>query len=161
LLNEIARQWALNKFDIKFLIRGILGSRPYQLTSAATHGSQDNPQHFARMAVRSLTAEQLFDSVAEVCEYKSPDERRSRPFDRMNGATPRDQFRDRFTDKGNRTESETTILQALFLMNGNFMANATSLDKNRALGTIAAATGTDTKRRIETIYLVTLSRKPR
>jgi hypothetical protein len=163
LLNDLAKQWAAHQFDLKFLIRGITGSRVYQLTSASTHRSQTEPQSFARMAVRSLTAEQLFDSVAEVCRYGGPDDRKPAQPGRMTGPTPRDQFRDRFTGKTQRTESETTILQALFLMNGGFMADATSLDqkKNENLWTIAASTAYDTRRRIETIYLITLSRKPR
>jgi hypothetical protein len=163
LLDELARNWAEQRFDLKYLIRGIVGSRVYQLTSAATHESQADPQRFARMAVRSMTAEQLFDSVAEVCRYTGPDDRKQAQPNRMNGPTPRDQFRDRFTGKSQRTESETTILQALFLMNGGFMADATSLDKdkNNNLWTIAASAATNTRRRIETIYLVTLSRKPR
>ncbi len=182
LINDLARQWAAHQFDLKFLIRGIIGSRVYQLTSAAAdrgpHAPRDgdshaereayDPQSFARMAVRSLTAEQLFDSVAEVCRYGGPDDRKPRMPGRMNGPTPRDQFRDRFTGKAQRTESETTILQALFLMNGGFMADATSLekdkngnDKNGNLATIAVSAAYDARRRIETIYLVTFSRKPR
>src|SRR5207302_6517455 len=40
LLDELARQFAAHRFDLKFLIRAITTSRTYQLTSAGTHKSQ-------------------------------------------------------------------------------------------------------------------------
>ena len=56
LLDELAAAFAAHGFDLKFLIRAIVASRPYQLTSrAATRRRQDDPRLFARMPVRGLT----------------------------------------------------------------------------------------------------------
>jgi len=53
-----------------------------------------------------------------------------------------------------------TPAQALFLMNNSFVAERTSLEHNKTLATIADAAKTDTARRIETLFLVVLTRKP-
>src|SRR5262249_1346106 len=115
---------------------------------------------FAHMPVRGLSPEQIFDSLAEATEYK------------MNGPeappqqfgdgrrTPRQAFVDRFANHDRRTESQTTILQALHLMNGPVTARATSLEQNKTLATIADAARIDTGRRLETLFLVALTRKP-
>jgi hypothetical protein len=57
-------------------------------------------------------------------------------------------------------DTHTSILQALHLMNGKFMANATSLEKNKTLATVAASSAS-IPAKIETLYLVTLARPPR
>src|SRR5262249_9594030 len=65
LLDELAGQFAEHNFDLKYLIKAIVGSRAYQLTSRQTHDSQEDPRLFARMAVRGMTAEQIYDSLLE------------------------------------------------------------------------------------------------
>jgi len=160
LLDDLARQFALNKFDLKYLLRAIVLSQTYQRSSATTQAGQDDLRLFARAAVRGLSPEQIFDSLAEATEYKqnAPD---TPPQQFGDGRrTPRQQFIDRFANHDKRTEAQTTILQALHLMNGSFMARATSLDQNKTLATIADASRIDTTRRLETLYLVALTRKP-
>ena len=158
LLDELARQFILHKFDLKYLLRGIILSRTYQRVSARTHPGQDAPRLFARMAVRGLSAEQLFDSLAEATEYRTGGI--VQPFGFNQAPTPRDEFVARFLNQDRQTELHTSILQALHLMNGPFMARATSLEQNKTLATIAAAARIDTGRRLETLYLVALTRKP-
>ena len=158
LLDELASQFVLHKFDLKYLLRAVVLSQAYQRSSLATHPGQDDLRLFARTAVRGLSAEQLFDSLAEATEYRSTN---SQPFGRFNQApTPRDEFIARFLNQEKKTELHTSILQALHLMNGPFMARATSLEQNRTLATIADAARIDTARRLETLYLVALTRKP-
>src|SRR5205823_12389562 len=70
LLDLLAKEFAAHDFDLKFLIRAITATRAYQLSSAASHRSQDEPTLFARMPLRALTAEQLFDSVARATGYR-------------------------------------------------------------------------------------------
>src|SRR5262249_9203720 len=124
--------------------------------------SQEDPRLFARMSVRGLSPEQLFDSVAEVTEYRNNIPAPVNNFAGNGPRTPREEFRARFGGQpGKRVDYQTSILQALFLMNGKFMANATSLEGNPTLATIADAAGHSTARRVETLYLVALARKPR
>ena len=161
LLDELAREFAGHRFDIKFLIRTIVASQAYQRTSTATHPSQHDPRLFARMALRGLTPEQLFDSLAEATEYRGPDASPPVGRIRFNDGSPRAQFLRKFPDQDVRTERSTSILQALFLMNGQFMSDATSIERSRVLATVAETASIDTARRIETLYLVALTRKPR
>src|SRR5207249_1426054 len=43
LLDLLAEQFTAHKFDVEFLIRAITATRAYQLSSVATHKSQDDP----------------------------------------------------------------------------------------------------------------------
>jgi hypothetical protein len=159
LLDELAQQFALNKFDLKYLLRTITLSQAYQRSSVTTHAGQDDPRLFARASVRGLSPEQLFDSLAEATEYKTNAPEAPQQFG-DGRRSPRQQFVDRFASHEKRTETHTTILQALHLMNGPFMARATSLEQNKTLATIADAARIDTPRRLETLFLVALTRKP-
>src|SRR5262249_43756665 len=77
LLDELADQFAKNGYDLKYLMRAIVNSRAYQLSSEPLPVAKkqqddepDGPRLFARMHLRALSGEQLFDSLAEVMEYK-------------------------------------------------------------------------------------------
>jgi len=163
LLDELAHQFMVNKYDVKWLIRAITATKAYQLTSARSHSSQDDPRLFNRMTVRGMTPEQLWDSISEATGIKSNE----RPVDpRFNPFGPqgaRAEFIAKFNNTADkRTETNTSILQALYLMNGQLMANSTSLEKSKTLETVAnAAASITTARRIEELYIVTLSRKPK
>lgn len=160
LLDELARQFVGKHFDIKYLIRAITNSQTYQRSSARTDPSQDDPRLFARMAVKGLSPEEFFDSLAEATGYWEE----SRPAPRPDGqpnTTPRAVFLARFASQEKRTEWQTSILQALALMNGKFIDDATSLERSKTLAAVVDAPFLDTAGRIETLYLATLSRKPR
>jgi hypothetical protein len=160
LLDELGRQFAAHHFDLKFLMRAITASRAYQLTSSASHKSQDDPRQFARMVVRGMTGEQLFDSVAEATGFHE-DKPPEGVYDR-GGEFARTQFLVKFngpTDKP--AEVQTSILQALTLMNGRLISDVTSLEKSEALAAVLDAPFLDTASRVETFYLATLSRMPR
>jgi hypothetical protein len=67
LLADLADQFAANEFDLKNLTRALCLTRAYQRTSKPTSGSGEAaPELFARMAVKVLTPEQLFDSLSMV-----------------------------------------------------------------------------------------------
>jgi hypothetical protein len=149
LLDELARQFVEHRYDLKFLIRAMLTSRAYGLTSRTTDPAQDDPRLFARMAVRGLAPEQIFDSLMEATRYEQVPP----------GA--RAEFLARFANPAEkRTEAQTSILQALALMNGKLVADATSLARSATIGA-ADAPFFDTAERIEILYLAALSRKPR
>jgi hypothetical protein len=70
-------------------------------------------------------------------------------------------FKPRGTNLEEPTETPTTIPQALALMNGWAVADATSLRKGGLLAGLLANRSLDTAGRIEALYLATLSRRPR
>ena len=166
LLDELAQQFVANKFDMKWLIRTITSTQAYQMTSARSHPSQDDPRLFARMTVRGMTPEQLWDSISEATGYRDTTPVMNPRFVGQPNNSPRAEFLNRFANSvDKRTETHTSILQALFLMNGKLLADITDLNKmgeKSTLGTIINANATvTTQRRIEEMYVVTLSRKPR
>jgi hypothetical protein len=159
LLDELARQFADHEFDLRYLIRAIVASQAYQRTSIASHPGQDDPHLFARMTIRGLSAEQLFDSLAEATEFQDTSAPYMNRFDNPMNLSPRQQFLSRFSHQDKPTDAPTSILQALYLMNSSFIADRTSLEQNKTLATLADQGGPDS-RRIESLFLAVLSRKP-
>jgi uncharacterized protein DUF1553/uncharacterized protein DUF1549 len=158
LLDELAEQFAANHFDLKWLVRSITGSKAYQLTSKKSHDSQDDEKAFARMAVRGMSPEQLFESILRATEWEDRSPRQQGRIVGFNPNTPRAEFLARFTNTTDkRTELQTSILQALFLMNGKFMND--QVKNSPALITIQKNTKSPIRRNVEELYLITLSRK--
>src|SRR5262249_8836552 len=65
LIDALAADFAQHQFDLKHLMRTILNSRAYQLSSAATPGNEAdrNNVFFTRYTMKRLTAEQLADAL--------------------------------------------------------------------------------------------------
>lgn len=151
LLDELVRQFVAHDFDLKYLIRAIVLSRAYQRSSKQTHPRQDEPRLFARAPTRALTAEQLYDSLVLATGYRP-------------GSGPsRAEFLAPFDDPDSQpADFQASVQQALMMMNGKFLKEAT--DSARS-ATVAAVIDSKTPRpltkRIEDLYLVALSRKPR
>jgi hypothetical protein len=162
LLAELTKQFVDHDYDVKYLIRAITATQAYQRTSVQTHASQADPRAFARMPVRGLTPDQLFDSIALATGFKEPAGNpnvRQIGFGNLNNA--RGDFLNRFAGQERATEKQTSILQALALMNGKFVADATSLERSTTLAAVADAPFLSLQQKIETLYLATLSRMPR
>ena len=154
LLDELTREFIAAKFDMKFLIRAITASRAYQRSSEKTHASQ-TPQSFARMAVKGMTPPQLHRSLLRaVGTYEGGED-----------FAGQEDFRQKFFEWFSRTdaptESQTTILQALAMMNGPHVTWATDLQKSKTLSAVLAFPGWSDADRIETLFLASLSRPPR
>ena len=72
LVNEMAKAFVESKYDNRFLIKAITRTKAYQLSSRQTDPSQANPRHFARMNVKAMTAEQLYDSLVQATGISVP-----------------------------------------------------------------------------------------
>lgn len=66
LLEALADDFAEHDFSLKYLVRRILHSTTYQLSSHSTESSNFVDRNFGRALVRRLTAEQLADAVDQV-----------------------------------------------------------------------------------------------
>jgi len=159
LLDLLARQFAANHHDIKYLIRALAGSQAYQRTSALTDPSQNDPRLFARMSVKGLSPEQLFDALVQATGFQesgpAPDPRLGQ-FE----TNTRARFLARFGNQEKRTEYHTSILQALALMNGDLIRDVTSLERSRTLAAVADMYSGNSANALQTLYLQTLGRKP-
>jgi hypothetical protein len=150
LLDDLAAAFVRSGFDLTFLIRGLCLSEAYQRTSARTDPSQDRTPLPARMAVKALTGEQFFDSLALATGYRAADDR---------GAARR-QFLTRFALAGPAGEPETSVQQALTLLNGRFVAWATDPERCPTLLAVTRTPGMTTAGRVEALYLTALGRRP-
>jgi hypothetical protein len=152
LLDELAQQFVANQFDLRYLFRAFTGSKVYRRTSAQSHDSQSEPRRFARMAVRRQTPEQLWDSLALAAGYPGDSQLGLLP------GSPRSEFLSRFR---NRAGVDLTAQEALQLMNGKIVGEATNPDRSRVLATIANMDAKiPTTRRVQELFFVALARAP-
>jgi hypothetical protein len=155
LLDELTRQFVAHDYDLKYLIRAITLSRAYQRSGKQTHPRQAEPRLFARAAARALTAEQLYDSLLLATGY------RAAPVGEAGASRAR--FLAPFDDPDSQpADFQSSVQQALMMMNGAFIKEATNSARS---ATVAAVIESKRPRplakRIEDLYLATLSRKPR
>ena len=157
LLDVLADEFAAHDFELKFLIRALTASRAYGLTSAIDRPEPTPPYLFSAMSVRGLSAGQLYSSLAQATGFRDGAD----PY-LMDAGGARGRFIDLFANRDERpTEAQTSILQALTLMNGQIVAGATSLESGDTLGAVAEAPYLDTAGRVEELYLAALTRRPR
>ena len=125
LLDKLAEDWAkCDNHDPKVLIRWICNSRAYGLASTAnaTNDKPEDEAHFARVLLKVMTPEQLFDSLMTATEARVGQVK-----------TTREELRKSWLDKliinfgddeGNEGSFNGTVVQALMLMNGADINNA-------------------------------------
>src|SRR5208282_5746754 len=111
-------------FELKFLIRALTATQAYGLTSALDRPEPTPPYLFSAMSVRGLSAGQLYSSLAQATGFRGgPD-----PY-MIDAGGARGRFIDLFANRDEKpTEAQTSILQALTLMNGQIVSGATSLE---------------------------------
>jgi hypothetical protein len=161
LLDELADYFVDSGYNLRRLIRVLASSRAYQLSSIAPGGEAPPAELFAAMAIKPLTAEQLYDSL-EIATRRRPD---------ANVASGRvvvrrtlDQRRQTFLNKfaapaGAATDYQAGIPQALSLMNGELIGEAVDVTRSDLLLALQAPFFSD-EERVETLFLATLSRTP-
>jgi hypothetical protein len=156
----LAAQFRLHQYDLKYLVRVITATRVYQLSSRSNSPEKEDVQaaHFARMPLRRMTSDQVYASFVQATGFR--DAAPANPAVLGNGGA-RDEFQAKFADAAQSpTEIETTILQALSLMNGQYVASATDLENSEFLAVVADAPYLDDAGRIETLFVAALSRPP-
>lgn len=160
LLDDIARAFADQDFDLKFLLEAITCSKSYQRSATMTDRSQDDLRLFARMPLKGLTPEQIFDSLATATGYRG--DATNRQFNRFGDSGSRADIMTKFSNPVDRkTEWQTSILQALALMNGRFINDATSLDRSETLAAVIDSPFMKTDQKLDTLYLAALGRPMR
>lgn len=160
LLDALAKGFIESDYDLKFLIRSIVLTDAYQRSSVAmSEASKLEIQMFARVPVRGMMPEQLFDSLTVATDARerepasNPGKGKQAP---QNQNAQRAQFLAMYTSPDKAIETQTSILQALYLMNGPYVTERSK----RVLSTIAVQ-NTSTQRRVEALYMMVLSRLPR
>jgi hypothetical protein len=164
LLEELATAFRDSGYNVKALMRWIVSSRAYQLTSVATKDNVQDDSLFSHMALKPMTPEQLFDSLIAASNAHKD-----------GGSAESDELRRRWlgqflftfgNDEGEEGSSfQGTIPQALMMMNGEAMARATSSRPGTTLARLKEQSLAQRREPPETvmvrgIYLAALSRYP-
>jgi hypothetical protein len=112
--------------------------------------------------LKGLTPEQIFDSLVAATGYSERPGAANVPPGFVNPGSARAEFLSRFANSSDkRTEHQTSILQALSLMNGKFVADATGLQSSGTLGALLDVPFMDNRERLDALYLAALSRPMR
>jgi hypothetical protein len=161
LLDLLADEFRASGHDLKHLVRCLCNSRAYQRGSGALPANEKERELFSRMAVKPLSAEAFYDSLAVVFAVdKSAPARNKKPdAGRLQAASPeaREEFVRFFRAQGDADGNglQQGIPQFLRLLNGaDLNAGSPLIDQlvHSKLGPELA---------VETLYLATLSRRPR
>jgi hypothetical protein len=160
LLDELAVRFKNYKYDQKELIRWICNSNAYNLSCVAnsTNDSQDKEALFSRMVLKSMSPEQLFDSLIVATKSEEGESKGAKKDAKAKWlGTLIGNFGD---DEGNEINFNGTVVQALLMMNGGDINEAI----NRAgKGTVALAMkkhGDRPAAVIRELFLATLNREP-
>lgn len=165
LLDRLGAAFREAGFDLKKLMRWIVLSEPYHLSSRITGRNQsDDPAlgvrpMFSRFYLRQMEAEQLYESllVATAADNTVSRERANQMRDRWLR-----QFVTAFgTDEGDEaTTFNGSIPQALTLMNGELIRRATGNQPGSMLYRVAHDPKMDNAAKIRYLYLAALARMP-
>jgi hypothetical protein len=157
LLNELAARFKHYNYDMKMLIRWITHSNAYHLSYVAnvTNDKQEQETLFSRVIMKSLSPEQLFESLmtATLAEQaETPAAKKAMRDEWLKSLISN--FGD---DEGNEVNFNGTIVQALMMMNGKEINNAISRPNKGRVALVMAGRGDS----INELYLAALNRPVR
>jgi hypothetical protein len=157
-LDDLARQFVEAEYDLQWLIEGICKSRVYQRLSATGDEPPPDSPLAVRRPLKSLSPQQVFDSLEQALML--PVGRNDAQSARHNsqGATLMQRLNEASSDSPDQFKAG--IPQALVIMNGVLVSNATELDDSRTLRAVVDAPFLEPKEKVETLYLAALTRKP-
>jgi hypothetical protein len=160
-LETLARDFAASDFDLRRLLRALVLTDAYQLSSRSEENDPSPALHFAQMNIKSLTAEQLYDCIAVATRQG---ELVNTPVDETGLLRFSDVSRQAFVEKfrapaGQATDYHAGIPQALTMMHGGLIHSATDVATSGLLKSLAAPFFTNDQR-LDALFLSTLSRYP-
>ena len=167
LLDALARDFVEHKFDVKHVIRTIMTSTAYQLSSEPTPGNIQDRQNYARAYPRRLSAEVMLDAICQVTG--TLEEFNGLPKGTRTIQLPDESIPSYFLDVFGRPQRETPcecerpreadLAQALELLNSDPLQSKVGAARGR-LARLIEAKAPDPAI-VEEIYLAALGRVPR
>jgi hypothetical protein len=167
LLDALARDFVAHGFDLKALLRTIMNSQVYQLSSQATPDNRVDEMFFSHYPVKRLPAEVLLDAIGAAAG--APEKFSNLPRGTRAIQLPDPAVDSFFLDTFGRPpraiacecerRTEPNIAQALDLMNGDLLNGKITAKEGRVTHLLAAATPLAGV--IRDLYMVTLARLPR
>lgn len=160
LLDWLAEDFVRHGYNLRYLTRTILNSEMYQRSAKTTDLNKSDDYLLTHARIRPLTAEQLFYSLLEATNIEARQTRRG-----QNVRDMKRRYLRQFTFAFGNDEMEEdemnnpTIAQALMMLNGSLVNDGIVAKEGTRLSYILSH-HTETQRRLEQIYLATLSRLP-
>ncbi len=173
LLDALTKDFIEHRFDLRHLVRTIMNSRTYQLSSVPNDTNRDDEANFSHALNRPLQAEQLLDAIAQVTEaplqfngYPRGLRAEQLPGVRMYGAKSSESERflqtfgkpDRLLSCECERNEDATLNQAFQLITGNLINRSLSDPHNR-IGRFLESQKTN-EDMIQELYLSALNRLP-
>jgi len=172
LLTKLAESFIAGNYDLRALIRTIVVSNAYQLSSRYTPGDWNESwaPYYARHYPRRLMAEEILDAIAKstgvpvnlAVNGASPVSRAMLLPDPTEGGTFAE-FLDNF-ERGNRDDelrnSDSSIVQVLALLNDRIVTDRIASTNSASLVARLIGQSSDPAAIAEGLYLNTLSRYP-
>ncbi len=166
LFDYLGNQFVENKYDVKKLIRWVVQTDAYALTSKFGGTNKiDDPAAgetplFSHMYVKSMQAEQLYNSLIVATNahqsgnmnYEESERRRNRWMQQFVVAFGTDENDEATTFNG-------TIPQALMMMNGELVDDATNCEPGSFLHSLLTSKESQNKK-LGKLYMAALTRKP-
>lgn len=166
LLDALAAELVKNKYDLKKLIRAIALSHTFALGSEPTDRNTADTRNYSRHYRQRLRAEVLLDAVSDVTGVAEKFDAMPEGSRAVEAWTVR--FDSKFLDSFGRPDpnqdppcertSDTTVVQALHLMNAPGLAVKITADKGRA-AKLAESKKTPAEI-VEELYLLAYNRRP-
>ncbi len=169
LLARLGEDFKTGSYNVKDLIRWIVLSEPYSLSSMASGGTRqlnkkDDPSlgekpQFSRFYLRQMSAEQLYESLIVVTEAQKTQGSYEQQ-EKTKGDWLR-QFTLAFgTDEGDEsTTFNGTIPQVLMMFNGDLVKKATNGEKGSFLEQIAVNGKLNMKDKINYLFMASMARR--
>jgi hypothetical protein len=166
LLDKLAEDFAQRGYDQKHILRTILNSRTYQLSSEATELNKDDKRFFSHAQMRMLRAEQLLDAVCQVTGIE--ESFAGLPPGTPAAEVPSPDFGNEFLDTFGRPArttacacergTDSTLSQVIEVFNGSLVQEKLADKQNRFHRLLAE--GRPPQEVIEQLYRLAVCRRP-
>ena len=167
LLDAMAGHFVRSGYDLKNLVRLIVNSQTYQLSSDAADANLADRRSYSRFYPKRLQAEVLLDAIDRVTQ--SPTRFAGMPPGVRAVALPDTGFASYFLNVFGRPQSSTAcecertqqanLSQSLHLLNSEEIQSKLAADTGTA-ATLAADDGRSVREKVQTLYRMALSRMP-
>jgi Protein of unknown function (DUF1553)/Protein of unknown function (DUF1549) len=166
LMQALTQEFVKNRFDLKHLMRVILNSRTYQLSSDTRPSNEKDSRWYSHYYARRLPAEVLLDAISQTTG--APDEFPGYPVGVRAGQLPDPTLKSYFLSLFGRSERVTacacersgdvTMPQILHLQNGDGMLHKVRAGDGRLA--LLLKSGKSDGEVVEELFLATLGRPP-
>jgi hypothetical protein len=166
LLDALAKDFITHKYDVKYLLRTIMTSEVYQLSSDPTPENKQDEVFCTKYAVKRMAAEELLDALnfATGATDKFPNLPAGKRAVQLPDPGVNSYFLDTFGRPARvvvcecERTAEPNMAQALHLMNSDYVQNKVAAGDGRIAKLLAAKKSDEEM--VEELYLVTFSRPP-